>query len=85
TGELNLGKLIGKRARVIGTALRGRPVTGPHGKGPIVAAVTAEVWPRIADGRVRPVIGARLPIERATEAHELLSSGEVTGKVVLTV
>ncbi|PQM49622.1 Phthiocerol/phenolphthiocerol synthesis polyketide synthase type I PpsC [Mycobacterium talmoniae] len=31
-GELNLGKLIGKRARVIGTALRGRPVTGPHGK-----------------------------------------------------
>ncbi|OHU99794.1 NAD(P)H-quinone oxidoreductase, partial [Mycobacterium talmoniae] len=31
-GELNLGKLIGKRARVIGTALRGRPVVGPHCK-----------------------------------------------------
>jgi putative PIG3 family NAD(P)H quinone oxidoreductase len=29
TGELNIGKLLSKRARVIGTTLRGRPVTGP--------------------------------------------------------
>jgi NADPH2:quinone reductase len=84
-GELNLGKLIGKRARVIGTALRGRPVTGPNSKGAIVEAVTAEVWPMFADGRVKPVIGARVPIEQAAHAHELLSSGKVTGKVVLTV
>lgn len=84
-GELNLGKLIGKRARVIGTALRGRPVDGPHGKGAVVAAVEAHVWPLIAGGRVRPVIGARLPITQAGEAHRLLASGEVTGKVVLTV
>ncbi|MGH3563298.1 MAG: NAD(P)H-quinone oxidoreductase [Mycobacterium sp.] len=84
-GELNLGKLISKRARVIGTALRGRPVTGPHGKGAIVDRVTAEVWPMIADGRVKPVIGARLPIEQAADAHQLLSSGRVTGKVLLTV
>lgn len=83
--ELNLGKLIGKRTRVIGTALRSRPVAGPHGKGVIVSAVRDAVWPMIADGRVRPVIGARLPIERAGEAHALLTSGEVSGKVVLTV
>jgi NADPH2:quinone reductase len=84
-GELNLGKLIGKRARVIGTALRGRPLAGPHGKAAIAEAVTASAWPMIADGRVKPVIGARLPIDRAAEAHRLLSSGEVAGKVVLTV
>jgi NADPH2:quinone reductase len=83
-GELNLGKLISKRARVIGTALRSRPVTGPHGKGAIVKAVQAEVWQMIADGRVKPVIGARIPIEQAADAHQLLSSGRVTGKVVLT-
>lgn len=83
--ELNLGKLIGKRARVIGTALRGRPVEGPHGKSTVVAAVAAEVWPMVGDGRIRPVIGARLPIEQAGEAHRLLASGEVTGKVVLTL
>jgi putative PIG3 family NAD(P)H quinone oxidoreductase len=84
-GELNLGKLIGKRTRVIGTALRGRPVDGPTGKSAIVAEVVASVWPMISDGRVRPVIGARVPIEQAAEAHRLLSSGEVAGKVVLTV
>ncbi|NDJ90867.1 NAD(P)H-quinone oxidoreductase [Mycolicibacter kumamotonensis] len=84
-GELNLGKLIGKRAQVIGTALRGRPVEGPHGKGAVVAAVTDKVWPMLGDGRIKPVIGARLPIEQAAEAHRLLSSGEVTGKVVLTL
>ncbi|OBJ70739.1 NAD(P)H-quinone oxidoreductase [Mycobacterium sp. 1274756.6] len=84
-GELNLGKLIGKRARVIGTALRGRPVTGPSGKAAIIDAVRASVWPMLADGRVRPIIGARLPVEQAGEAHRLLADGEVTGKVVLTI
>ena len=84
-GELNIGKLIGKRARVIGTALRGRPLDGPAGKAAIVAAVVESVWPMIADGRVRPVIGATFPIERAGEAHALLDSGDVTGKVLLTV
>ncbi|QZA07604.1 NAD(P)H-quinone oxidoreductase [Mycolicibacter heraklionensis] len=84
-GELNLGKLIAKRAKVIGTALRGRPVEGPHSKGAVVAAVTTDLWPMLGDGRIKPVIGARLPIEQAAEAHRMLSSGEVTGKVVLTV
>lgn len=84
-GELNLGKLVSKRARVIGTALRGRPVDGPAGKSAIVAAVVESVWPMIADGRVRPVIGARMPIQQAAEAHRMLSSGRVTGKIVLTL
>jgi putative PIG3 family NAD(P)H quinone oxidoreductase len=85
TGELNLGKLVGKRLRVIGTTLRGRPVTGPNSKSEVVEAVTTSVWPMIADGRVRPIIGAHLPIQQAAEAHQLLSSGRVTGKIVLTV
>lgn len=84
-GELNIAKLLGKRARVIGTTLRARPVTGPNSKTEIVQAVIGSVWPLIAEGRVRPIIGARLPIQRAGEAHELLTSSKVTGKVVLTV
>lgn len=85
TGELNLGKLLSKRAGVIATALRSRPVDGPSGKAAVVDAVVAHVWPMIADGRVRPVIGAQLPIADAGESHRLLSSGEVTGKIVLRV
>jgi NADPH2:quinone reductase len=50
-----------------------------------VAAVIASVWPMVADGRVKPFIGARLPIQRAAEAHQQLVAGTVHGKIVLTV
>ncbi|MEI7913688.1 MAG: NAD(P)H-quinone oxidoreductase [Mycobacteriaceae bacterium] len=83
--ECNIGVLIGKRLHIMGTALRGRPVDGPHGKGVIVAAVVDSVWPMIADQWVRPVIGARFPIEQAAEAHRALAAGETYGKVLLTV
>ena len=84
-GELNIGKLMAKRARVIGTTLRGRPVTGPNSKSAIVQAVTASLWPTIAHGQIRPIIGARMPIQQAGYAHQQLVSGNVTGKIVLTV
>jgi putative PIG3 family NAD(P)H quinone oxidoreductase len=84
-GELNIAKLLSKRAHVIGTTLRGRPTNGPNSKSEVVAAVAESVWPMIADGRVREIIGARLPIQDAAEAHRMLQAGEVTGKVILTV
>ncbi|WP_066916954.1 NAD(P)H-quinone oxidoreductase [Mycobacterium interjectum] len=84
-GELNIGKLLAKRARVIGTTLRARPVSGPNSKTEIVQAVRASVWPMIAEGRVREIIGARLPIQQAGAAHQQLVGGKVTGKIVLTV
>jgi NADPH2:quinone reductase len=84
-GELNIAKLLMKRARVIGTTLRARPVTGPNSKTEIVQAVTASVWPMIAEGRVRPIIGAHMPIQQAGGAHQDLVAGKVTGKIVLTV
>lgn len=85
TGELNIGKLLAKRGGVFATALRARPVDGPAGKSEIVAQVRENVWPLIADGQVRPVIGAEFPITQAQAAHELLESGDVSGKVILRV
>ena len=83
--ELSIGTLIGKRLQVIGTALRARPVEGRHGKRTIVDATVASVWPMIAAGAVRPVIGARYPIDDAAEAHRVLASGETFGKILLIV
>ncbi len=83
--ELNIGKLLAKRAGVIATAVRSRPVGGPGGKTDIVARVVEDVWPMVADGLVRPVIGAEFPITEAQAAHELLASGDVAGKVLLRV
>lgn len=84
-GELNIAKLLGKRAGVIATALRSRPVDGPSGKAAVISEVVQHVWPMIAEGRVRPIIGAELPIEQATAAHQLLQAGTVSGKVLLRV
>ncbi|TQF74851.1 NAD(P)H-quinone oxidoreductase [Rhodococcus spelaei] len=85
TGELNLGKLLAKRGRVFATALRTRPETGQSGKAEIVAEVTRRLWPLIADGTVRPVVHAELPITEAGAGHALLDSAETIGKVVLTL
>ncbi|MCF6390521.1 NAD(P)H-quinone oxidoreductase [Mycobacterium sp. MBM] len=81
--ELNIATLLGKRAGVIATALRSRPVDGPDGKGAIIEQVTAHVWPLIEAGKIRPIIGAELPVQDAAEAHRLLNAGSVTGKVLL--
>lgn len=84
-GELNLGALLSKRASVTAMGLRARPVDGPHGKGVIVAGVRDQVWPLVADGRVRPVVYATVPLPEAARGHTLFDAGGVLGKVLLTV
>lgn len=80
-GELDLGLLLSRRATVLGTTLRARPAAE---KAAIVAGVGRHVWPLVAEGRVRPVVHATLPLGRAEDAHALLRSGEAFGKVLLT-
>jgi putative PIG3 family NAD(P)H quinone oxidoreductase len=81
--ELNLGALLAKRASVTAMGLRGRPVEGPNSKAEVVAGVREEVWPLLADGRVRPVVHATFPIADAAKAHATLDAGGVVGKLVL--
>jgi putative PIG3 family NAD(P)H quinone oxidoreductase len=83
TGELNVGSLLAKRAMVAATGLRYRPVDGTDGKGRIVAEVTAKLWPLVADGQVRPVVGRVVPMRDAAQAHRLMEAGDVVGKVLL--
>ncbi len=80
--ELDLGLLLARRASIHATTLRSRP---PADKARIVAAVGREVWPLVTAGRIRPVVHACLPLARAADAHRLLESGEVFGKVLLEV
>ncbi|WP_123748205.1 NAD(P)H-quinone oxidoreductase [Saccharothrix texasensis] len=84
-GELNIGKLLSKRASVTATGLRFRPVDGPNGKGRVVAEVREHLWPLIASGQVKPVVHDVLPIARAADAHRALADGDVFGKLVLAV
>ena len=81
-GEIDLGLLMARRGSVIGTTLRPRPLAE---KEQIVADVLEHAWPMLTDGRLRPVVHARLPLGRAGDAHRLLDSGEVFGKVLLVL
>ncbi|NKQ53525.1 NAD(P)H-quinone oxidoreductase [Amycolatopsis sp. K13G38] len=81
-GELNIGKLMGKRASVSGTTLRARPV---EDKGRIVADVRERLWPLVAQGTIQPVVGQAIPMAEAGNAHRALDEGGVFGKILLTV
>ena len=78
--ELDLNAVMRKRAAVVGTTLRARPVAE---KATICAAVVEHVWPLVADGTIRPVVGRRFPLAEAAEAHRWMESGESTGKILL--
>ena len=80
TADLNLGKLMSKRAAVIATSLRARPLDE---KAAIVAAVREHVWPLLEDGRVRPVVDRVFPLAEAAEAHRLMESSTHIGKILL--
>lgn len=79
-GELDLSLLMAKRAAVLGTMLRSRPLDQ---KVAILDGVRRHVWPFVEDGSVQPVVHARVPFDEAPQAHRLLESGDVFGKVLL--
>jgi putative PIG3 family NAD(P)H quinone oxidoreductase len=78
--EIDLRTLFHKRGAVFSASLRARPVAE---KTTICAAVAEHVWPLVADGTVRAIVGRTLPLSEAAEAHRIMESGESTGKVVL--
>jgi NADPH2:quinone reductase len=77
--EVKVNRLLLKNTEVIGAGWGGYVLSKP--------AVTAEIGEAIAtlvaSGAVRPVIGARFPLERAADALTLLDERGAAGKVVL--
>lgn len=81
-GELDLGQLLQKRAAVIATALRPRPVAE---KGVIMDAVRETVWPMITDGRIRPLVDKTFPLHQVQAAHAYFDDGDHVGKILLAM
>jgi putative PIG3 family NAD(P)H quinone oxidoreductase len=81
-GELDIAKLLNKRAAVIATSLRSRPAAD---KAAICAAVVEHVWPLVADGLVRPIVHEVMPLKDVATAHTVMAEGTHTGKILLTV
>ena len=82
TTELPLRVLLKKHIRLMGSTLRSH---SDAEKSDILKQLTVKVWPAVSAGRIRPVIHAVFPLEDAAKAHEILSSQQNIGKVVLTL
>jgi putative PIG3 family NAD(P)H quinone oxidoreductase len=82
TAELNLGAVLGKSLRIIGTRLRARP---PAQKIGITQKFKERFWPLLEAGRLKPVIDRVFPITKAQAAHAYVRQNRNIGKVVLEV
>ena len=56
----------------------------PEEKGAIARQLLEQVWPLFAQGRVKPVVHARFPLEQAAAAHRMMEESTHIGKIVLT-
>jgi putative PIG3 family NAD(P)H quinone oxidoreductase len=82
TAEINLGTVLGKSLRIIGSRLRSRPLAQ---KIEITRMFADRFWPMLEAGRLQPVIDTVFPIEEARAAHAYVRQDRNIGKVILEV
>ena len=78
--EANLGLVLMKRLRLLGSTLRARSVAY---KGRIMAELREKVWPLLESGDIVPVIDRVLPWDEVEAAHAYMSSNSNFGKILL--
>ena len=81
SGTIPLGALLMKRATLIGTTLRARPL---EEKAALAQDFAKRVLPLFETGALRPVIDAVMPMTEARAAHERMERNDTLGKLVLT-
>lgn len=79
--EVRVNRLLLGNTEVIGAGWGNYVIGKPELNREIAEAIAR----LIADGFVRPLIGARFPLERAADALELIDGRGATGKIVLDV
>ncbi|GAC1577758.1 MAG: zinc-binding dehydrogenase [Candidatus Dormibacteria bacterium] len=80
TGEMNLGLLMMKRARIHGSTLRARPL---EQKAMTARALERSVLPALADGTVTVPVAETFALDRAQAAYERFQAGGKLGKIIL--
>lgn len=81
-GSLPMGLLLGKRARIVGSVLRSRPL---EEKIALAQQLSREALPWLERGELLPVVDRVLPIESIAEAHRAMEDDANVGKIVLSL
>ena len=82
TATVNVGQLLVKRVRWIGTVLRSR---ASEEKQAISRRFAEEVLPLFTAGAAHPVIDRRFPLDGVAEAHRYIEADANVGKILLDV
>ena len=82
SATVNLGLLLTKRARWIGTVLRSRPV---EEKIAVSRRFADEVLPLFTAGALHPVVDRRFPLDAVADAHRHMEADANVGKILLDV
>ena len=82
SATVNLGLLLTKRARWIGTVLRSRPL---EEKIAVSRRFADEVLPLFTAGALHPVVDRRFPLDAVADAHRHMEADANVGKIVLQV
>jgi NADPH2:quinone reductase len=77
---VNLGLLLVKRVRWIGTTLRARPI---EQKAALSQRFIAEMIPMFESGALRPVIDSRFALDDVVDAHRHMEANANVGKILL--
>ena len=78
--EIDLRTLMARRARLLGTVLRARPIKE---KAALAREFASEVCPGFRDGSLEPVIDRIFPAAAAAAAHHLMEENSNFGKILL--
>jgi NADPH2:quinone reductase len=79
---IDCNQVMRRRLTVTGSTLRPRPV---EFKANIAKSLQKHVWPLLEAGKIKPIVYATFPLERACDAHAMMDAGEQIGKIILTV
>lgn len=80
--QIDLSRLMMKRARVIGSTLRARPVAE---KARLRSDLESRFGTELASGELKPLVDTVYSWERVNEAHDRMRANDTVGKLVLTV
>lgn len=80
--EIPIPALMQKKLTLMGSTLRALPL--PE-KTALARTLTAQAWPWVATGIVRPVIHDDYPLAKVQDAHKAFERGEHVGKILLIV